>query len=90
MTDKLFSHIGVATYKKKTKFKWTMGNVDARIKILEKNDFENIEFRALPSPMTKAQAYQTDIAKDLATRHSLKIPTAESQPSEESSVAEAA
>lgn len=73
MTDKTFSHIGVATYKGKTKFRWTMGKVDARIKTLEKGGFENIEFHELPSVMTKSEALATDVARKLADAHGIKL-----------------
>lgn len=73
MTDKTYSHIGVATYKGKTKFRWTMGKVDVRIKTLQKGGFENIEFCELPGVMTKAEALKTDVAADLAARYGLKI-----------------
>lgn len=90
MTDKLFSHIGVATYKNKTKFKWTMGKVDSRIKILEKNDFKNIEFHELPHPMTKAEALQTEVARDIAARHGLTIAAPPSDQGPSAPVQEAA
>jgi hypothetical protein len=73
MTDKTFSHIGVATYKGKTKFRWTMGKVEARIKTMQKGGFENIEFRELPGVMTKAAALKTDVAADLAARYGIKL-----------------
>lgn len=73
MTDKTFSHIGVATYKGKTKFRWTMGKVDARIKTLEKGGFENIEFHELPSVMTKSEALSTDVARKLADARGIKL-----------------
>ena len=76
MTDKTFSHIGVASYKGRMKFKWTMGKVEARIKILQKSGFENIEFQALPTVMNKAHALRTDAARDLASRYGLKLADA--------------
>lgn len=76
MTDKTFSHIGVATYKGKTKFRWTMGKVDARIKTLQKGGFENIEFHELPGVMTKSEALATDVARNLASAHSIKLEDA--------------
>lgn len=82
MTDKTYSHIGVATYKGKTKFRWTMGKVEARINTLQKGGFENIEFRELPGVMTKADAVKTDVAADLAARYGLKL-TAEANTAEE-------
>jgi hypothetical protein len=77
MTDKVYSHIGVATYKGKTKWRWSMGKVEARIKTLQKGGFERIEFQALASPMTKAEALATDVARDLASRYGLELADAE-------------
>jgi hypothetical protein len=82
MTDKVYSHIGVATLKGKTKWRWSMGKVEARIKTLQKGGFEQIEFCALPMPMTKAQALSTDVASDLARRYSLELKDADSSSAE--------
>jgi hypothetical protein len=82
MSDKTYSHIGVATYKGKTKFRWSMGKVDARIKTLQKGGFENIEFRELPGVMTKADAVKTDVASDLAARYNIALPSAEDDAAE--------
>ena len=93
MTDKTFSHIGVASYKGRMKFKWTMGKVEARIKILQKSGFENIEFQALPTVMTKPEALGTTMARDLATRYGLKLTVkdlATSSVTEDAEAAEAA
>jgi len=74
---KTFSHIGVAAYKGKMKFRFTMGRAEARVKTMTKEGFTQIEFHELPSTMTKAEAFQTDIAGELAAKHNLTIPTAE-------------
>jgi hypothetical protein len=73
---KTFSHIGVATYKGKTKFRFTQGRAEARIKTMTKEGFTNIEWLALPGIMTKAQALESDQARELAARHGLEIPVA--------------
>lgn len=73
---KTFSHIGVATYKGKTKFRFTQGRADARIKTMTKEGFTNIEFLALPAQMTKEQALLTPLAQELATRHGLDLGVA--------------
>ena len=78
MTEKTFSHIGVATYKGKTKFRWTMGKVDARIKTLQKGGFENIEFHELPGVMTKTEALTTDVARKLADAVGIRLEDTES------------
>lgn len=72
---KQFTHIGVATYKGKTKFRFTQGRADARIKTMTKEGFTNIEFLALPHSMTKAEAFQTPVAQELSERHGLPIPS---------------
>lgn len=72
---KTFSHIGVATYKGKTKFRFTQGRAEARIKTMTKEGFTNIEFLELPEVMTKAQALTTAVAQELAARHGLEIPS---------------
>jgi len=76
MTDKRFTHVGVATYKNKTKLRYTNGNVDARVKILNKSGFTGVEFFALPEAMTKSEALRTDVVKELAQRHNLKLEVA--------------
>jgi hypothetical protein len=76
MTDKLFTHVGVATYKNRTKLRYTNGNVEARVKILTKSGFTNIEFQELPSPMTKAQAQLCPVVQDLAARHNIQPKSA--------------
>lgn len=73
MTDKIYSHMGVATYKGKTKFRWSMGKVEARVKTLQKGGFENIEFQALPGVMTKVEALKTTVAADLAARYGIAL-----------------
>jgi hypothetical protein len=73
---KTFSHIGVATYKGKTKFRFTQGRAEARIKTMTKEGFTNIEWLALPGIMSKAQALESDQARELAARHGLEIPVA--------------
>lgn len=73
--SKTFTHIGVATYKGKTKFRFTQGRAEARIKTMTKEGFTNIEFLALPHTMTKSEAFQTPVARELADRHGLEIPT---------------
>lgn len=73
MTDKRFTHVGVATYKNKTKLRYTNGNVDARVKILNKSGFTGVEFFPLPRAMTKSEALLTDVVKELALRHNLKL-----------------
>ena len=73
---KTFTHIGVATYKnQKPKFRFTQGRAEARIKTMTKEGFTNIEFLALPSVMTKAEAFATEVARELAARHGILIPT---------------
>lgn len=73
---KTFTHIGVATYKnQKPKFRFTQGRAEARIKTMTKEGFTNIEFLALPSVMTKAEAFETEVARELAARHGISIPT---------------
>lgn len=80
---KTFTHIGVATYKnQKPKFRFTNGRAEARIKTMTKEGFTNIEFLALPGVMTKADAFQTDLARDLATRHGIAIPSVAESESE--------
>lgn len=73
MTDKLFTHVGVATYKNKTKLRYTNGNVEARVKILNKSGFTGVEFHPLPSPMTKSQAISTSVVRELAAKHNLQL-----------------
>lgn len=73
---KTFSHIGVATYKGKTKFRFTQGRADARIKTMTKEGFTHIEFLALSTHMTKAEALLTPLAQELATRHGLDLVAA--------------
>lgn len=74
---KTFTHIGVAAYKtQKPKFRFTNGRAEARIKTMTKEGFTHIEFLALPGVMTKADAFQTDVARDLANRHGIAIPSA--------------
>ena len=90
MTDKTYSHIGVASYKGRMKFKWTMGKVEARVKILQKSGFENIEFQALPTVMTKPEALGTTMAQDLATRYGLKLTVKSLDTSSVTEAAEAA
>jgi hypothetical protein len=75
MTDKLFSHVGIATYKARTKLRWTNGNVDARLKILAKNGFTDVEFVELPNSMTKSEALLTDTVRALALKHNLQLGT---------------
>lgn len=73
---KTFTHIGVATYKnQKPKFRFTQGRAEARIKTMTKEGFTNIEFLALPGVMTKAEAFETEVARELASRHGIVIPT---------------
>lgn len=74
---KTFTHIGAAIYKGKDKFRFTHGRVDARIKTMTKEGFENIEFIPLPSEMTKDQAFKTDVAAELAARRGLSLPVTE-------------
>lgn len=59
------------------KFRFTMGRAEARVKTMTKEGFTQIEFHELPSTMTKAEAFQTSIAQELAVKHNLTIPTAE-------------
>lgn len=73
MSNKLFSHVGIATYKARTKLRWTNGNVDARLKILAKNGFTGVEFVELPKPMTKSEALLTSTVRDLANKHNLQL-----------------
>jgi hypothetical protein len=81
--SKTFTHIGVATYKnQKPKFRFTRGRAEARIKTMTKEGFTNIEFLALPGEMTKAEAFATDVARELSARHSIAIPTAAEQVAE--------
>lgn len=73
---KTFTHIGVATYKnQKPKFRFTQGRAEARIKTMTKEGFTNIEFLALPGVMTKAEAFETEVARELAARHGIVIST---------------
>lgn len=80
---KTFTHIGVATFKGKIKFRFTQGRAEERVKTMTKEGFTNIEFLALPRVMTKEEAFQTDLAQDLAQRHKLEIPQAGKAPTAE-------
>ena len=74
---KTYSHIGAAIYKGKDKFRFTNGRVDARMKTMTKEGFEQIEFIALDSVMTKQEALLTAQAAELAARRGLKLVDAE-------------
>lgn len=86
---KTFTHVGVATYKGKTKFRFTNGRAEARVKTMTKEGFENIEFIALESVMTKAEALKTAQAADISARYGIPIP-AEAEVQAEQPLAEAA
>jgi hypothetical protein len=70
-STKLYSHVGVATFRGKTKLRWSMGKVDARVKILEKAGYTNIKFCELPSVMTVNEAMLTTVVKDLVSAHGM-------------------
>lgn len=53
-TDKRFSVVGISTLKGKTKIRFA--NDTMRIKILQKNGHEDIDFITLPHEMGKAEA----------------------------------
>lgn len=74
---KTYSHIGAAIYKGKDKFRFTNGRVDARMKTMTKEGFEQIEFIALDSVMTKQEALKTTQAAELGARRGLKITEVE-------------
>lgn len=74
---KTFTHIGAAVYKGKDKFRFTRGRADVRVKTMTKEGFERIEFVELPREMTKAEAFLTTQAADLAARRGLALPSAE-------------
>jgi hypothetical protein len=86
---KTFTHVGVATYKGKTKFRFTNGRADARVKTMTKEGFENIEFVALDRVMTKAEALKTAQAADISARYGIPIPT-QAEAEAEQPIAEAA
>lgn len=86
---KTFTHVGVATYKGKTKFRFTNGRAEARVKTMTKEGFENIEFIALESVMTKAEALKTAQAADISVRYGIPIPV-EAEVQAEQPLAEAA
>lgn len=56
--DKTFTLVGVSTQGKITKFRVANGDVEARVKVLERAGHTEIEFVELSTPMTKIEAIE--------------------------------
>ena len=56
MNDKTFTIVGVSTQGKITKFRVANGDVDARVKVLERAGCTNINFIKLATPLGKLDA----------------------------------
>lgn len=56
MTERKFDIAGFSTLHGKRKIRFANGKVDARTKVLERNEHTDIDLRVLPNPMTKAEA----------------------------------
>jgi hypothetical protein len=61
--DKMYNLVGVSTYGKITKFRVANGDVDARVKVLERAGCTDINFIQLDTPMSKLDAIATYKAK---------------------------
>lgn len=56
MTDRKFDVAGFSTLSGKRKVRFANGKAEVRTKVLERNGHTDIDLRALPNPMTKAEA----------------------------------
>lgn len=56
MTERKFDIAGFSTLGGKRKVRFANGKVEVRTKVLERNDHTDIDLRALPHPMSKAEA----------------------------------
>lgn len=75
MTDRVFTYVGIATMKNRTKLKYANGNIDLRIKSMERLGFTNIEFVKLPGPMNKEDAVNAEVVQELMLRHNFQAAT---------------
>jgi hypothetical protein len=69
LTDKLFSIVGVTTQGKTTKFRVANGDIESRVKVLERAGCTDINFISLAQPMTKQAAiaeYQRQFPESLS------------------------
>jgi hypothetical protein len=56
MTDKMFNIVGVSTQRSVTKFRVANGEIENRVKILERAGCTDIKFIKLDTPMNKLDA----------------------------------
>lgn len=79
MAEKTYTYVGIATMKTRTKIKYANGNIEARIKGMQRMGFTNIEFVGLPGPMTKEAARQSAVTLEMAQRHNFEMAQAEKE-----------
>jgi hypothetical protein len=56
MTERKFDIAGFSTLHGNRKVRFANGKVEARTKVLERNDHIDVDLRSLPYPMTKVEA----------------------------------
>lgn len=79
MTDKTFTIAGVSTRYGSTKERFANGTVDARTKILTRDEHTDIQLFALPNAMTKEEARawlkeNTPVSLPVATPETSEVP----------------
>ena len=89
MTDRVFTYVGISTMKNRTKLKYANGNIDLRIKSMERLGFTNIEFVKLPGPMNKEDAVKAEVVQDLVARHNFHL-TSKTKPAAKAAKAKVA
>jgi hypothetical protein len=64
MNERTFDIAGFSTLHGVRKVRFANGKIEARTKVLERNEHKDIDLRVLPKPMTKAEAMEFLGVKD--------------------------